>query len=144
MYKRLSTHPNILRYYETNEHGLVLEHAPKGDVRGYIRALPGIPMKQRITWCRELCEAIVHIHSKGVHHVKISAANVLLDDSLCSKLANFQRRIKDPNTEAILIESKIEDEAMWLTPLKYRKHSEKSYSPFLPPSLSSLALTSCF
>ncbi|CCF40449.1 hypothetical protein CH063_11014 [Colletotrichum higginsianum] len=45
-----------------------------------------------MAWCRELSEAVEHVHSKRVIHCDIQPTNVLVDQNAHLKLADFQGR----------------------------------------------------
>lgn len=113
IFDALGSHPRILRCFGTNEDGLILEYAPHGSVKQYLEKTPSTSMKQRVTWCRELVEAMVHMHSKYVLHCNISAGNLFLDESLSSKLADFQGTLKDPATGAPVVTGGITEMSKW-------------------------------
>lgn len=116
IFEALGTHPNILKYYGRNNHGLILEYAANGNVKDYLQNHPSVSTKLRIVWCRELGEAIEHIHSKHVLHCNICAANLLLDVGLRSKLADFQGTFKDPSTGATLATGQVTEASKWHLP----------------------------
>lgn len=76
--------------------GLYLERAQNGSLGNYLldsesqHPLPSV--KQRLAWCREVAEAVAWIHSRRVLHCDLHPWNVLLDDGLRVKLADFQGR----------------------------------------------------
>lgn len=125
IYEALGTHPHILKYYGRNDYGIVLEYAANGAVKHYLQKQPTTSWKQRITWCCELAEAIRHTHSKHVLHCNISAANVLLDDDLRLKLADFQGCFKDPLTGVTLITSEVTESSKWRLPREFGQDSER-------------------
>lgn len=116
IFEALGTHPHILKYYGKNDYGLILEYAANGTVKDYLRNQPSTSTKHRTVWCRELGEAIEHTHSKHVLHCNISAANLLLDASLRSKLADFQGTLKDPSTGATLATGEVTEASKWHLP----------------------------
>lgn len=126
IFDALGSHPHILKYHGKNEHGLILDYAANGSVKQYLEKSPFTPTKQRVTWCRELVEAMVHIHSKSVLHCNISASNLLLDVSLSSKLADFQGTLKDPVTDATIVTGGITEVSKWYLPRDFGADSVKS------------------
>ncbi|KAK4064304.1 hypothetical protein Purlil1_14103 [Purpureocillium lilacinum] len=71
--------------------GLYLERAPNGTLRDFLQKSNSTPsISQRLTWCRELVEAVAHVHSRGVIHCDINPSNILLDGQFHVKLADFQ------------------------------------------------------
>lgn len=116
IFDTLGGHPHILRFDGRNEHGLVLEYAANGTVKRYLEESPFTTMKQRLIWCRELAEAVVHTHSKHVLHCNISASNLLLDESLSSKLADFQGTLKDALTGFTVVTGEVTEQSKWRLP----------------------------
>lgn len=86
-------HPNIIKMKGFREdQGLLLEYATNGSLSTYIDNQHGnqVSLEQRLVWCREVVEALVHIHSKKVIHCDIRPENLLLDTDLHIKLSDFQ------------------------------------------------------
>ena len=130
IFDALGSHPHILKYHGKNEHGLILDYAANGSVKQYLEKTPSTPTKQRVTWCRELVEAMVHIHSKSVLHCNISASNLLLDAFLSSKLADFQGTLKDPVTGATVVTGGVTEVSKWYLPRDFGADSVKFVLPF--------------
>ncbi|RDA95351.1 hypothetical protein CP533_3447 [Ophiocordyceps camponoti-saundersi (nom. inval.)] len=84
--------------------GLYLERASNGDLATFVLGSRqgDMSLRNRIAWCRELVEALVHVHSKRVIHCDVRPANVLLDDDLHIKLADFQGCLLDDNGEVLV------------------------------------------
>ena len=72
--------------------GLYLERASNGALLTVANEseLNTLSLRKRVTWSREVAEAVVHVHSKNIIHCDINPTNILLDDNLHIKLADFQ------------------------------------------------------
>ncbi|TKA83226.1 hypothetical protein B0A55_00647 [Friedmanniomyces simplex] len=87
----VGSHPNIIAAKEINEQGLYLERAPNGTVYHYLSDPNNAPtVQRRVAWCRELLEAVQHLHKNRVIHTDLNPSNVLLDKGLSIKLADLQ------------------------------------------------------
>ena len=85
-------HPRIITHKGFTDAGLYLERAANGTVYWYLAESnrPAPTVEQRVAWCRQVTEAVEHVHSKRVIHCDIQPTNVLVDKSLNVKLADFQ------------------------------------------------------
>ena len=94
MLEVLSPHPRIIGLRGSCDAGIYLERAVNGTVADYILKAesdkPSISIQERLAWCRETAEAVVYIHSKRVLHCDLQPTNLLLDEKLHIKLADFQ------------------------------------------------------
>lgn len=70
-----------LRYLGQEGHGLLLGQASHSNLQDYIDRNPSIDLRQRVLWCRQLAEAISHIHSRGVVHSDLRPRNVLVHEN---------------------------------------------------------------
>ena len=95
-------HPRIIAHKGLTDAGLYLERAANGTVYWYLTESEHSPptIQQRVAWCREVTEAVEHVHSKGVIHCDIQPTNVLVDGNLHLKLSDFQGNVvsEDGNT----------------------------------------------
>ncbi|PYH39693.1 kinase-like protein [Aspergillus neoniger CBS 115656] len=88
-------HEHIIKVKRcTDNRWLYLERAINGNLDDYYLrpAHPHPPpsLEQRLTWCQEIAEAVTWVHSRGVIHCDIQPRNILLDEMLRAKLADFQ------------------------------------------------------
>lgn len=88
-------HEHIIKVKGYTDNGwLFLERAINGNLDDYYLrpALPHPPpsLEQRLTWCREIAEAVAWVHRRRVIHCDIQPRNILLDEMLRAKLADFQ------------------------------------------------------
>ncbi|KAJ0166648.1 Serine/threonine-protein kinase SIK1 [Colletotrichum tanaceti] len=99
-------HPRIIGHKGFTETGLYLERAANGTIFDYLTAsphtIPAPPLEQRVAWCRELSEAVEHVHSKRVIHCDIQPTNVLVDGDAHLKLADFQGRHLSEDGDVVL------------------------------------------
>lgn len=88
----IGSHERIIELKSFSCTGLYPERAPNGTVADYIlesgKSLPSV--KQRLAWCRGAAEAAAWIHGRNVLHCHIQPTNLLLDEELDVKLADFQ------------------------------------------------------
>jgi hypothetical protein len=82
--------------------GLRLEYAVNGDLKGYLEANPDTSLDQRLRWCKQAAEAVGHVHRNRVTHCHANPHNLLLDQNLDSKLADFQRMFKSCDEKVLL------------------------------------------
>ncbi|OBT45949.1 serine/threonine protein kinase [Pseudogymnoascus sp. WSF 3629] len=100
---KVGKHPRIIGLKRLSTDGLYLERAPNGTLHNFILSNhPTISLQQRLAWCREATEAVVHIHSKRVIHCDIQPTNLLLDETLHLKLSDFQGNYLSETGEVIL------------------------------------------
>lgn len=97
-------HPRIIAQKGFTEAGLYLERAVNGTIFNFLTETKhhDISLQQRIAWCREVVEAVEHVHSKRVIHCDIQPTNILLDENLHIKLADFQGRYLAEDGEVIM------------------------------------------
>ncbi|RDA89227.1 hypothetical protein CP532_0571 [Ophiocordyceps camponoti-leonardi (nom. inval.)] len=86
------------------EYGLYLERATNGNVFDFLRGhnFNAMSLRKRLALCRELTEAVAHIHSRNVLHCDLNPANVLLDEDLHVKLSDFQGCLLDDGGETVM------------------------------------------
>lgn len=89
IYNALGSHPRIISCFGLDNRGLKLEYASKGSVSEYLRNYE-VSREERLRWSRQAAEATAYIHTKNVIHCDINTNNLLLDDNLNVKLADFQ------------------------------------------------------
>ncbi|KAF2240337.1 kinase-like protein [Trematosphaeria pertusa] len=101
--KILGRHPRIVAHKGLTDAGLYLERAANETIYKYLVESDRTPpsLRQRVTWCREVAEAVEHIHSKSVIHCDIQPTNILVDENLHIKLADFQGDYLSENGEVI-------------------------------------------
>lgn len=97
-------HPRIVTHKGYTEAGLYLEHVANGTISDFLSGSdhPRPSLQQRLAWCRELSEAVDHIHSRRVLHCDIQPTNVLVDCDLHLKLADFQGQHLSEDGDVIL------------------------------------------
>ncbi|KAH8729156.1 kinase-like domain-containing protein [Ilyonectria robusta] len=97
-------HPRIIAHKGSTDAGLYLERAANGTILEYLTESdhPAPHLQQRVAWCRQLTEAVDHIHAKRVIHCDIQPTNILVDQNLHLKLADFQGHYLSEDSEVIL------------------------------------------
>jgi serine/threonine protein kinase len=98
----LGNHPRIIGSKGLTDDGLRLEYAVNGDLNSYITANPATSLDQRLRWCRQAAEAVEYLHKKRVIHCDINLRNLLLDENLDLKLADFQGMHKSCDGNVLL------------------------------------------
>lgn len=79
----------------------VMEYLGKGSLEDYLQSGP-LPVTEALRLFREVAQALVNAHGKGVLHCDLKPANILLDDDLRPRLADFgQSRLTTDQTPAL-------------------------------------------
>ncbi|KAE9565870.1 hypothetical protein CGMCC3_g17946 [Colletotrichum fructicola] len=103
LYKKVGEHDHILRSRGLRADGfLILERAANGNIFDYLANHPSVPQISRLRWCIETCNALIHCHDRHVLHCDVRHRNILLDDKLRVKLADFQGRFISNRGDTIL------------------------------------------
>jgi len=100
--KILGCNPRIIGFKGLTDDGLLLAYAKNGDLNRFLDANPFTSVGQRLRWCRQAAEAVQFAHTKGVIHCDINLRNLLLDENLDLKLADFQGMHKSSKGEVLL------------------------------------------
>ncbi len=98
----IGSHPRIIGSKGLTSDGLRLEYAVNGDLKAYLEAHPDTSLEQRLRWCKQAAEAVEYIHRKRVIHCDINPRNLLLDQNLDLKLADFQGMYKSCDGDVLL------------------------------------------
>ncbi|KAJ0164455.1 putative serine/threonine-protein kinase Sps1 [Colletotrichum tanaceti] len=102
LFEEIGEHDHIIKSRGLREDGfLVLERATNGNIFDYMANHPHLPEISRLRWCIETCKALVHCHKHHVLHCDIRHRNILLDDKLRVKLADFQGRLITTGGETV-------------------------------------------
>ena len=90
---KLLNHPNIIRLYEVidtpQELYLILEYASGGEIFDYLIAHGRMKEKDARKHFRQIVSAIDYCHNLRVIHRDLKAENLLLDDKMNVKIADF-------------------------------------------------------
>ncbi len=90
---KLVEHPNILRLHRTIQTNsklvFVLEYAAKGNLINILNQRSRVSENEIRMIVAQVCEALVHIHSKGIIYGDLQAENILLTDKGVVKLCDF-------------------------------------------------------
>uniref|UniRef100_A0A1I7UWA5 Serine/threonine-protein kinase par-1 n=1 Tax=Caenorhabditis tropicalis TaxID=1561998 RepID=A0A1I7UWA5_9PELO len=86
-------HPNIVKLYQVMETEqtlyLVLEYASGGEVFDYLVAHGRMKEKEARAKFRQIVSAVQYLHSKNIIHRDLKAENLLLDQDMNIKIADF-------------------------------------------------------
>ncbi|XP_062544542.1 uncharacterized protein LOC134211571 isoform X4 [Armigeres subalbatus] len=86
-------HPHITRLYEVmesrNKIYLVTEHAARGEIFDHLVANGRMKEEEASRIFSQIISAVDYCHSKGIVHRDLKAENVLLDNEMNVKLADF-------------------------------------------------------
>ncbi|XP_024149838.1 NUAK family SNF1-like kinase 1 [Oryzias melastigma] len=86
-------HPNIIRFHEVFESRdkivIVMEFASRGELYDYIQERRRLPETEARSIFRQITSAVHYCHKNGVVHRDLKLENILLDQDLNVKLADF-------------------------------------------------------
>lgn len=86
-------HPNIIRFHEVFESRdkivIVMEYASRGELYDYIHERRRLPETEARDIFRQITSAVHYCHKNGVVHRDLKLENILLDQDLNVKLADF-------------------------------------------------------
>uniref|UniRef100_A0A3Q4HTM5 non-specific serine/threonine protein kinase n=1 Tax=Neolamprologus brichardi TaxID=32507 RepID=A0A3Q4HTM5_NEOBR len=86
-------HPNIIRFHEVFESRdkivIVMEYASRGELYDYIQERRRLPETEARSIFRQITSAVHYSHKNGVVHRDLKLENILLDQDLNVKLADF-------------------------------------------------------
>ncbi|OEL29506.1 Cysteine-rich receptor-like protein kinase 15 [Dichanthelium oligosanthes] len=69
---------------------LCFEYLPKGSLEHYISdASVGLEWRKRYQIIKGICEGLHYLHGKRIVHLDLKPANILLDDDMVPKIADF-------------------------------------------------------
>ncbi|KAE8612366.1 hypothetical protein XENTR_v10012831 [Xenopus tropicalis] len=89
----LLQHEHIIRVFEVFESRdkiiIVMEYASNGELYDFINNKHQIPENDARRFFRQIVSAVHYCHKKGIVHRDIKLENILLDDNLNVKLADF-------------------------------------------------------
>jgi serine/threonine protein kinase len=88
-------HTNVIKYYQTdidlerNEVNILTEYASGGSLQSFILQFKYLPEKciQKLT--KDIINALIYLHNKGIVHRDLKCANILLTESSTVKLSDF-------------------------------------------------------
>nr|XP_043635385.1 uncharacterized protein LOC122606606 isoform X2 [Erigeron canadensis] len=118
-------HPNVVSLLgfskEANERILVFEYATKGDLSDYLRTERSQTWSQRLQICLQVARGINCLHTNNIIHRDIKSKNILLDENLNAKVADFglSTLIPSAGDEATILSKNVEGTTVYIDP-EYR------------------------
>ena len=90
IYRRLGDHPGILRCYNlsSSQHSIQMALMKNGDLRHYL-AETRPEREQQLSWLTEMAHTMAYVHHRRIILADIRSENLLLDDDLAIKFADF-------------------------------------------------------
>lgn len=89
IYDHLGDHPRIIKCLARGDLFVDLEYAPYGHIESYLKYYQDTSNECRVRFAREVIEAVVFIHGKGIIHSDLAARQFLVDSTLNVKLSDF-------------------------------------------------------
>lgn len=89
IYDYLGDHPRVIKCLAKGDLFVDLEYAPHGHIASYLTSHHDTSDECRIRFAREVIEAVVFVHSKGIIHSDLAARQFLLDSTLHVNLSDF-------------------------------------------------------
>lgn len=90
---KMLDHPNIIKLYQVMETSnmlyLVSEYAPSGEIFDYIDKHGRLPEPEARCKFWQIIHAVDYCHNKGIVHRDLKAENLLLDENMNIKIADF-------------------------------------------------------
>lgn len=75
---------------DIRERLLCFEYVPKGDLLKYISdPSSGLEWRDRYKIIKGICEGLNYLHKKGIVHLDLKPANILMDDKMVPKIGDF-------------------------------------------------------
>ena len=80
----------------------VMEYLPSGSLEDLLITKTKLPVEDAVNMFRKICVGLNHCHSKGILHCDLKPANVLLDEDLDPRLADFgQSRMSNDQSPSL-------------------------------------------
>src|SRR5882672_446903 len=80
----------------------VMEYVERGSLEDLLKRPDGLAPREAVSLFREVAVGLLHAHAKGVLHCDLKPANVLLDQDMRPRLADFgQSRLAHEQTPAL-------------------------------------------
>jgi 5'-AMP-activated protein kinase catalytic alpha subunit len=90
---KLIRHPHVIQLYEIIETPrqlyLILEFAPGGELFDYIVQHQHVPEAEACRFLHQILAGLVSVHAQGIVHRDMKPENLLLDEGLNIKIADF-------------------------------------------------------
>jgi serine/threonine protein kinase len=130
VYKRLGSHPNLVKWTDMDDYGIWFELIPHGNLRDFYANGGKATTEQKVQWCQDTAAVLQFVHGKNVRHADVSGRNLLVDSDMIIKLCDFGGSSID------------EDKAMVFAESGYRHPDREEYlSPTIRAEIHSLGST---
>lgn len=120
-------HPNIVRMYgyceEAGRIGLVMELMPRGSLYDILHSSTSLSWRQRVRIALDIALGLRYLHSKNILHRDLKSMNVLVDEHLRAKIADFgQSKVKSQTASTMTVKSAV-GTRRWRAPELFKRDS---------------------
>jgi hypothetical protein len=82
----------------------VMEYVSRGSLTRYLESVGPLPLDRAVATFEEIALGLMQVHAKGILHCDLKPSNILLDDELRPRLADFgQSRLIDDRSPALAL-----------------------------------------
>lgn len=118
--------PNIVQLYgitDKTPYCIVMEYLPKGDLFNLLHSNEELSWEQRARIALDIACGLAYLHKENIMHRDLKSKNILLDNALKAKLADFGLA-KIKTASSIKSTGKIMGTLAWMAPELFKRKAE--------------------